>query len=300
MDSDYTHQTSIYGEGINSAYAYSGPSWSPDNGSIAFMQNSGTATAPANSIKAVDVTVNTDGTVSGTNARTIFNLPSTEADNAFGHAVAWSNTSTMDKIAFATRELNDSRRTVWIVPATGGTPIKVWECDSSFVKENGSVAGHAMPLSTPTWSPDDSRIAFERLDSGTATSYSSSGTSRTVTIMIFTTTDNGSTWSYTDSIKHSSTGANSFYPDIEWSRTGLNKLALWYQEDGKLYYANPSSTSSITTDGATGGWLSWSPNNSAILHALSSNIWKSIPFTTTTYATGTNPSLGGSLVRWKH
>jgi hypothetical protein len=299
MDSDYTHQTSIYGDGISTSNRYYGPSWSPTGGSLGFMQSSGSVSAPADVIKAVDVTLNSDGTVSGTNARTVYTLPSNLADNSL--MVAWSNTSGTNMIAFGTRYVGDSRRTVWVVPASGGTPVKVWECDSSFVKEDGSVVGHQMPVGWPTWSPDDSHIAFERLDSGTLSTYTTAGTTKAVTIMIFSTTDHGATWTYTDSIKHTSTGANAYYPDLEWSRTGLNKLALWDYEDGHLYYTDPTSGATPVTDGIAGGGISWSPNNSSIVHLSNSSIWKSAAFTTTTYATGTNPSYNGRMqIQWKH
>jgi hypothetical protein len=299
MDSDYTHQTSIYGDGINSSYTYYGPSWSPTNASLAFMQNSGTVAAPVNAIKAIDVTVNSSGVVSGTNVRTVYTLPSGLADNA--QSVAWSNTSACDMIAYGTRYLANSRRTIWVVPATGGTPVKVWECDSSFVKEDGSVVGHPMPVAWAIWSPTDDRIAFERLDSGILTTYNAAGTTKAVTIMIFSTTDHGATWMYTDSIKNSSTATNAYFQDFQWSRGSVDKLALWYRADDKLYYADPLSSTSLTTDGIAGGGLSWSPNNSAILHASGSSIWKTVPFTSTIYATGTNPSISGTMpVRWKH
>jgi hypothetical protein len=301
MDSDYTHQTSIYGDGINATYSYRGPSWSPNNGSIAFIRNSGTAAVPVNSIMAVDVTLSSTGTVSGTNARTIYALPSGQVDN--GWTTAWSNTSATDMIAYGTRTITGPKQTaVWVVPASGGTPVKVWGMDTTFVKEDGSVIGHTMPVGWATWSPDDSRLAFERFDSGARTSYATSGISRAVTIMIFSTTDHGATWTYTDSIKHSSTGGNSYFDDIQWSRTGQNKLALSYHEDGLLYYANPSTNTTLTTDGLAGGaQLSWSPDNSSILHNSSSSIWKSVPYTTTVYATATSPTYGDlPVVRWKH
>jgi hypothetical protein len=291
MDSDYAHQSTLYTSGTT-GLSVRGPSWSPTNASIAFMENS-------NTIKAVDVTLNTDGTVSGTNARTIYSMPNSQFDN--GYTVSWSNTTATNKIAFATRDPYSSRRTVWVISGSGGTPIKVWESDSSFVKEDGSIAGHIVPAASPTWSPDDSHIAIERLDSGASSSYYGAGPTRATTIMIFSTTDNGNTWAYTDSIKHSSTASNAYYPDIEWSSTGLNKLALLGYSDGLLYYANPTTGSALTTDGIESGGLSWSPNNSSILHCSGTALWKSVPFTTTTYGTGTNPSYGGNTqVQWKH
>jgi hypothetical protein len=296
MDSAFGHQTVLY-TSATAGQSIIGPSWSPTNASICFLQ---VLPATSMAIKAVDVTTNTDGSVSGTNARTVYTLPSDITNN--GSGTAWSNTTATNRIAYSTRNLYDSRRTVWVVPASGGTPVKVWETDSAMVKEDGSVMGHVTPLTTPTWSPDDSRIAIQRYDSGASTNYGIAGTTKAVTIMIFTTSDNGSTWSYTDSIKHTSTATSSYYLDVQWSRTGLNTLALWDLSDNKLYYANPASTSSITTDGVAAGGLSWSPNNSSILTTSGANMWKTVPFTTTvTTLSATNPSYNAQWqVRWRH
>jgi hypothetical protein len=264
MDADGTHQTNLYGTAQSAGLYFDDESWSPGGTSISFVEtNRGwNTTAPAAVIKAIDVSYNSSGVAVGSNARTVYSLPPTYIATG---GVQWSSTATMGKIAFGTWNPNNSDRTLWVVPQAGGTPIRVWGSDATYIKEDGSVIGHSQYLSNATWSPDDHRLAAVRIDStSTSNPYAVS------TIMIFNTTDNGSTWTYTDSIKVPGRG-NTSVADLEWSRTNVvNKLAfadLGYNgpNNGQLFYVSPVTGAVPATNGVLGRCPSWSPDDNAII-----------------------------------
>jgi hypothetical protein len=301
MDADGSHQTNLYGSAQTAGQFFMYESWSPTGTSIAFVQTNGSATAPVASIKALDVSVNSSGAAVASNVRTIYNLPANTDVNV---GLAWSSTVTMGKIAYATWDPVSSTRTLWVIPQTGGAPIKVWGCDATYVKEDGSVIGHRQPLTSPTWSPDDHMLAAIRADSATtATPYVVS------TIMIFSTTDNGGTWSYTDSIKVPGTTGPGV-AGLEWSRnaSGINKLAYYNAGDWSLYYVSPVTGAVPTTNGVKGRYPAWSPDNGLIIfqnlggggNGSSSYLSKIVPFTTNVTNIVPEPADPTvPLVRWK-
>lgn len=298
MNADGSHQTNLYGTDQPLGHYFMSESWSPTGTSICFADINGNSAAPADAIKAIDVSVNSSGNVVGSNVRTVYALPTNVGINP---GLAWSSTTTMGKIAFTTFNPSNTVRTLWVIPQSGGTPIKVWECDSSYIKGNGSVIGHRQPLTFPTWSYDDHRLAVIRQDSATAPNPYAVNT-----IMIFNTTDNGSTWSYADSIKVPGSG-NISVQGLEWSRNanGINKIAYSNAANGLLYYVDPTTGAVPTTNGVQGSYPAWSPDNGAIIfNNLASNsrgyLSKVIPFTTTVTNIVTNPAFSGyPLVRWK-
>jgi hypothetical protein len=263
--------------------------------SICFAQTNGSTTAPVAAIRAIDVSVNTAGVPVGSTVRTIYTLP---AGVGVGRLPAWSSTITMGKFAYTTYNPTNTTRTLWVIPQAGGAPIKVWESNATYVKENGSVIGHAQALNSTTWSPDDHKLAVIRSDSsGTANPAAVS------TIMIFSTTDNGGTWTYTDSIKV----ANFMVRGLEWSRNanGINKLAYDNASNGLLYYVDPATGAVPATNGVQGAFPSWAPDNSAVMfHNLSSSsngyLSRVVPFTTSITNIVMNPATPSYLpVRWK-
>jgi hypothetical protein len=209
-------------------------------------------------IKAIDVSVNSKGVAVGSNVRTIYGLP----DKTWGvGTVAWSSTSTMGKVAFTEADPTGTHYGLWTVPANGGPPTNIYSVDTSWLHRR-------VGLNFPTWSPDDSRLAVARGDSAQVT-----------TIMIFNTT----TWAYVDSIKvQAPAGKSAGSLGIEWSRTGLNKLA--FSMNSQLYYCDPSTGAIPATDGVATRAVTWSPNNSSILIAPPdmSGQYKVVPFTTST------------------
>jgi hypothetical protein len=305
MDADGTHQTNLFGTTEARGEHFRDASWSPTGTSICFSQSNLSNTAPVASIKALDVSVNSSGIAVASNVRTIYNVP---PGSGLNPGTAWSSTAAMGKIAFCPWNPNSTDRTLWVVPQTGGAPIKVWGSDATYIKEDGSVLGHRQSLGYPTWSPDDERLAVVRYDSsGTPDQYVVS------TIMIFTTGDNGNSWSYTDSIKVSAapgaTVVNMYY--LEWSRAGMNKLAYGNAQDGLLYYVDPQTRdingvlTVPTTNGVTGTCPSWSPDNGTLIFnntagANSDYLSRIVPFTTTVTNVVQSPAdVGYPLVRWK-
>jgi hypothetical protein len=293
MDADGSHQTSIYGMDQPLGQYFMEESWSPTGSSICFVQTNDVAsTSIVASIKAIDVSVNSAGTAVGSNVRTIYNLPTGLGVN---QGLAWSSTTTMGKIAFTTFDPASTVRTLWVIPQAGGAPVKVWECDATYVKPDGSVIGHRQPLTSPTWSPDDHRLAVVRQDSATTATPDAVST-----IMIFNTTDNGSTWTYADSIKFPGSVGS-----LEWSRNanGINKLAFYNGVDWSLYYVDPVTGAVPTTNGVKGRFPAWSPDNSALIfHNLASTAYLSriVPFTSSVTNIVTEPAYySRPLVRWK-
>ncbi len=239
MDSDGAHPTPIQIAGDTSVTYGSSPSWSPTGTAICFTQG-GTSTVP-DSIKAIDVSVATSLTPLGSNLRTIFGLPNTSIrmKNPF-----WSSTTAMGMIAYATNE--GASESVWVVPQSGGMPMKIFSVDTSWVHNPN-------PLGYCTWSPDDSRLAVCRFSSG----------ANPTTIMIFNT----STWAYVDSIP-----LTGWVVGLDWSRNGLNKLAFGMAPSSSdpyyLYYCDPTTAATPVTNGVVGSLPTWSPDNSIIVYFI--------------------------------
>ena len=302
MDTDGTHQTNIYGgHSMSASFWYNWGSWSPTGGAICFYQSNLNTSAPQDTLKAIDVSVNSSGTAVGSNVRTIYAFPNGDGSTA---GLAWSSTSTMNKIAFVSANANNKINTLYIISTTGGTPQKVCQIDgSTFVKENGSIVGHRMGLLYPTWSPDDHRLAVNRCDSSDV----ATGVTVANTIMIFNTTDNGSTWTYTDSIKTSSSAyPYNFSPfqSLDWSRSngGIDQLAFANSGSNILYHCTPTTGSTPTSIGVSGYAPVWSPNNSSILYYNTTNgdVSKITPFGTSVTNVISSPAIASiRQIRWK-
>lgn len=262
MNADGSNHTQI-ARRTSTDYAYGGsPSWSPDGGSIAFTQMGDGVNQP-DTIKAIDVSVNSNGQVVTSNLRTIYGLStvSVRLKNPF-----WSATSGTDQIAFTTDE--DGSNSLYTVPASGGSPTLVTTISKAW-------AGHTNPLGTPTWNGDDSKLAMIRI-----------GINNT-TIMIFNTSD----WSYIDSI----TVVGSIF-GLEWSRAG-NTDKLAYGLSNKLYYVDPTTGAVPTTNNVPGQYPAWSPDNGSLMIVNGTSVDKNTAFTSSTTSIGTITA--GYAVKWK-
>ncbi len=137
MNADGSNATTIYTAPYTLQAGVSGPSWSPDGGSVAFRDHNG-------SISRIDVRV-VGGTPQGINRIELVLDPGVGAHHI---CPAWSPLG--DEIAFA--EVNSG--TLRIIPATGGAQAVL------FVPPPGRAA------QAPAWSPDGSRIAFYEYGGG--------------------------------------------------------------------------------------------------------------------------------------
>lgn len=279
MDSDGTHQTNLFPNGLNGHLITTDgtmqPTWSPSGNSIAFCVGNSTYT---DSIYAFDISVNSSGVPVSSNLRLIYG-GSIHIVN-----VAWSNTSTTGQIAFNT--INGNTDDVWVVSQSGGTPVNVWH----------DTAGNGHMQS---WSPDDSKLCFNRrvIVNGTVTGRY---------LMIFNTTDQGSSWSYVDSIwlPISTYGiANG----VEWSRGGTwgttGKIAFTcaspsdqYGTSGTLYYVAPSTGATPTTNGVLAMYPTWDPTNATLAFWAGSNcVYKA-----TTFGSSSSEITCTYCPRWRH
>lgn len=265
MDSDGTDQAVIYtlSATTDSNSIFPGPCWSPDGGSVAFYIYGRNV---SDGIVLRDVSVS-HGKAVGSNTRTIYT-----PDTGYVRGLSWCSLSSTDKIAFTTLASGSGSR-LYTIASSGGTPTLIYQSNTA----NGL---HF--YDNPTWSPDDSKIAFvDRAHS------SGIDTLRVVSV---------STGELLASIPLGATYTVSAC--IEWSRTGLNQIVLGIDYtnnqtyDAKLYYVTPTEGSTLTTDNVNGADPTWSPNNSfvaSIVYGSSSTTLQKTATggtTTTTIATG--------------
>ena len=216
-----------------------------------------TGTTP-DAIKAIDVSFSAGLSPQGIHLRTIVGLPDTSNHIVYPY---WSSTTAMGKIAYMTYNSNSS--TFYVISQSGGVPTPIY----TLAHGGGYCA----------WSSDDSRLALGRDDTP-----GNSGT-----IMIFNT----STWMPVDSIK-----VPGYIVGLDWSRSGMNKLAFGLTSDGGfayyLYYCDPTTNAVPVTNGVSGWGPSWSPNNSSIVFTYwpPPELYKVTSFTST--ITELNPSIG--------
>ncbi|MDP4219082.1 MAG: hypothetical protein Q8916_06095 [Bacteroidota bacterium] len=271
MDTDGTHQTNVY-TASSSSETDMNPTWSPSGGSIAWKTIS---SAVSSSILTAEISVNSSGTPVASNQRTVYSPSSSDSLSII--TPAWCTSSATAKIAFVRQYIgtNLGKSELCTISESGGSVTVL----ASYSKKNsaGTVISH---YTYPTWSPDDSKIAVIRED-----------TIGHNTIMIF----DASTGAALDSIPIS--GGVS---ELEWSRTGMNKLVYIYTPNSStawsLYYADPTTGSTPSTNSVTGGAPTWSPNNSSIMY-VNSSLMKVIPLTATT--TTVSSSGPGNKMNWK-
>ena len=296
MDSTGENQTDVvFSRDFGERQSLQWPDWSPDGKSICFRQSNNDVTAPVDYIRTFDLSLSSTGKPIASSTRIIYSSANGDGVNS---GLAWSKTSAVNRIAFTTYNQNNPIGSLWTIPASGGTPQRVWGVDSVYYMKEDGIPAAKIPLTCPTWSPDDSRLAVVRNDSA-----QTAGTERVNTIMIFSTTDGGSTWSYTDSIKLTGTGysASMLAHGLEWSRNanGVDMLVWSDHQSSTIYYCSPTTGATPTTDGVWGRYPDWSPDNGTIIfhNSETGRIARMPAFgTDITDITGV-PGL--PLVRWK-
>ncbi|MFI5202599.1 MAG: TolB family protein [Candidatus Kapaibacterium sp.] len=251
------------------------PCWNYSGGSITYKDVAGTT----NSIKAFDVSVNSNGVPVSSNERTIYSLATSDSA-VIQSGPAWCATSSTGEIAFTRNHLGSELGLSELCTISQSSGTVTVLASYRKLNTNGIVMSHFL---SPTWSPDDSKIAVIRED-----------TIKHFTIMIF----NASTGAAEDSIPISLNAG--VIGGIEWSRTGTNELVFTRIPNGgstyEIYYVAPSTGSTPSTNSVVGNSPTWSPNNSGIMY-INSALKKVMPFTTTTTTVASSP--GGSSLNWK-
>ncbi len=264
-DSTIAPTARIHTVASSSVFHWSAPTWSPSGGSVVFTQG-GSGSIP-DTIKAIDVSVNSKGNVVSSNLRTILGLSGTASrlKNSF-----WSSTTSKNMIAYTSDDGASS--SLQVVSGSGGAATQVASFDETW-------SGNTLGLGYPTWNADDSRLAVVRHGNDAAM------------IMIYNT----STWEYVDSIAVEGTVFG-----LEWSRSGANKLAFALQGVGstikKLYFVSPTTGAVPTTNDVIGTYPTWSPNNSSVLYVDAGNAYKNTPGTSSTTHIS---NFGGLGFKWK-
>ncbi len=268
QDTDGTHQTNLVTAGSNSSSeTFLSPCWNYSGASIVYKDVAGTT----NSIKAFDVSVNSHGVPVAGNARTIYSIGASDSA-VIQSGPAWCATSSTAAVAFTRNHLGSQLglSELCTISQSGGTVTVL----SSYQKLNSNhiVMSH---YTSPTWSPDDFKIAVVRED-----------TIGHNTIMIY----NASTGAAEDSIPVASA-----VNGLQWSRSGTNEL-VYAGVSGYIYYVAPSTGSTPSTNSVTGSSPTWSPNNSGIMY-VNSALKKLVPFTSSTTTVASGP--GGGSLNWK-
>jgi len=263
FDSDGTNETAIY-TASSTTHLILVPAWSPSGGTIAFqMYDNNNGIYP--SIYLRDISVS-HGKAVGSNTRTLYSV---SAYSTVLRGISWSSVSSTDKIAFITRDSGSyGSNKVQVISTSGGTPTVLYQSNTSEIRY----------YTSPTYSPDDSKIAF--VDHAGPTDAAL----RPDTIRVI----NASTGVLLESIAiGSAKGTNTA---IEWSRTGTNIIALTpdYGNGSLLYYVTPTTGSTPWTNNVSGTQPTWSPNSSSVVTAGGSGLQKTVYGTSSssTIATG--------------
>ena len=202
MDTDGTDQTNIYTAGISFSLALSAggnrPSWSAAGDKICFAERTSQSNPFSYVIKKVDVSV-VSGVAHGSNVTTLYT--SNTSDSIGIYSQVYSSLSTTGKIAFEVHRgtaASTKYAKLFTISTSGGTPTLLYQ----------STDGLTHSFNEINWSPDDSKIAF----------IDNTGVPHQGLIRII----DASTGVQTDSIAPGYFNINS----LEWSRSGLNKLAF--------------------------------------------------------------------------
>ena len=278
MDTTGANQTNVYTASTTSELL-SSPTWSPVGSSLSWIKRINGYSGPSEII-AADITVNLNGVPVAGNYRTIAEVPYESPDYFWIFYQAWCSLASTAKIAFVVTY--GSGTSGWTYLYTVSTSGGAWDMLASIYDPIGTGSEFYSHL---CWSPDDSKIAILLQSS-----------SRGNKILIF---DN-QTRTFTDSIPTPS-GESSF-GSLDWSRSGMNSLAVIAHSTGYIYYVTPPTNGTIpTTNGVSGNFLSWSPNNSSLLVSTNGSrkegLMKMIPFTST--VTIISSTFSGFSINWK-
>jgi hypothetical protein len=259
-DSDGTDQTTVYtASGAQSAEQVRFPTWSPNGASISFVDGvppigtwyASSTNYGAFSIRAVDVSVS-NGVVTGSNARTLCSY--TSSDQMVIVEQRWSPTSTVDEVAFI--GATPAGWGIYTVPASGGTPTRIYLAPANAEINPGPLEGNAIG-----WSNDGSQIGFAERDSA------SDGTV-TYALKIINSDGSGTPTTLDE--------GNHVLGGVQWSHAGSNN------QDVLSYYRSSVMPSPAVTDidlyriSTSGGTPTlivshgidgfWSPNNTELIY----------------------------------
>lgn len=187
---------------------------------------------------------------------------------------------------------------LYTISSSGGTPTLIYQSGAAGPLQDTTSRPYRYLAFGQSWSPDDSKIAFN-LHTGATGPHAGWPTVRD-TIFVAEL----SSGSITDTIAlqpgYASAGA-------EWSRSGSNVIAYEIDSAGQnrqLYYYN--QTSKTTSTGYAGGTRpTWSPNNSSLALSVGPAppyyYYKTAAFSTTASDIATAPAnfLFGNGINWK-
>ena len=224
MNSDGSNQTNVYTAGTTTT-GLSNPCWSADGKSIAWIENSSV-------LKACDVSV-VSGVPTGSNVRTIYTSTNSIVNQA------WCSVAATAEIAFVS--LSRTGNSLCVVSTSGGTPTTL--CSSSTRYYNSSA---------PSWSPDDSYIAY--MDHGKTTHS-------TILHII-----NASTGAQSDSSDLSKLYEGHY---AEWARSGndiaFNDVDTNSGGHSHIYYYTAFSGNAASSQSTIGTHPTWSPDDANLM-----------------------------------
>ncbi len=233
MNADGSNQTNIYTSPTSGNFSLGvSPCWSPNGSSVAWIENNDT-------IKAIDVSVNTHGVPVGSNLRTIY-ATTAGSNNFVIHGLAWCSNSSTGEIAFVASYSTGGgtgASTVYTISQSGGTPTSV-------ITESQNLCYSV------SWSPDDSKIAF----SGHTASAPAAWYLRVA-----------------DASSGSLLEADSLpqVNNVEWERSGST---ISFDNAGVIYYLDYGSGNGEYTQSVAGTNPTWSPDDANVMFVKSSNV----------------------------
>lgn len=266
-DSDGTDVAQVYtAPGTTASDQVRYPTWSPSGASISFVEGLppistwyGSSTNYGDyAIKAVDVSI-LSGVATGSNSRTICSY--TSSDHMVIVEQRWSPTTSVNKIAFI--GVTPSGWGIYTVPASGGTPTRIYLASSNAKINPGPLEANAIG-----WSNDGSQIAFAERDSASDGTIS-------YAIKIINADGSGTPTVLDEGSDHALGG-------VQWSHSGaLNQDQLSYYRttvtvnpsvsDFYIYRVSTAAGSTPSQVAATGLAAFWSPDNTELIYQDYSN-----------------------------
>jgi Tol biopolymer transport system component len=236
MDADGSHQTYV-GIGCNAHC------WSPDGTSIAFTR--GAMNEPVMQLWCIDITVDAEGNVQGSNERRLLS-------GGIGNCIpAWSPNG--DHIAY-TRALDDVNGvyySIWLYNVADGTTEKIYT-DPVEIDISG-------PLMYLTWDPTGTKLAFVK-DTVYIDSTWYSPKIKTIDII---TKEVNTIYAFPEGIS-----IGSYSGGLDWANNDdklVLNLGYWGNHQIAIYDISESSITTLSTT-TNIGILSWSPDDSKLAY----------------------------------